>query len=947
LCNYNGWELVNEAATKSAKAEGKVPYYEIVAMLEQQDLSTRLNALTLLNSVLSNAPEPDMMKKFVFLWRDAFGLNGIIQKQKEVKDKDFQVQLELFYSTTTEFLEAPALSEAEQLKEYEAQQPLLQSLISEVTHCHHLIQAAQDNGAFISARAPAKRFDKQRTWSVVDRPVDLTFLNAHKEPVEDQLSRLQKKPEEPEPSLSVGRALTEPESITDEERRNYSAQKQEIETEKKTIEAEKKNIEAEKKKLEQELKQLKKQLDEKQAQIDDHTTQLNNFVAKEQNPELQKLSEESQSLKNQISKFQDDMKALQGEINSAQEKIKEAEEEAKRAMEETKRAKEALEAIPEPSQDTTAPAEEGTPSATQGGDSAPPQGEAPPPGADIPPPPGADIPPPPGADIPAPPGADIPPPPPPPGGVPPPPAGSIPPPPPPPGGVPPPPGGPPGPPALPGMPGAGINQPTKPVVKPNKKMKPLFWNRIILKQDKKEGNSFWKNVDELDFDIAELEENFTSSSPAKKLGGTGEDGEPKKASTKPKSLLEKTRSNAIAIMMKSLPDTLDLIRAIRQLDTTVIKRDMIGMVLSNLPTQEELDAIKAYPKDAVPPLDKPDIFCMEISSVDKLKERLQCWSFKLSCKEQFNDINPPLSILTKACNELLDSEKLKKTLGLILSIGNYLNGGSKRGQADGFQLEVLPKLNDTKGSSGDTLLMFIMRLMKKKYPELVDLPSELVHVPECTKINLQDIDGLIKKLVGEVKLFTERVDLVISAINPSEAFCSVMKEFVEQVQKQLEECQANYNKVEKLFEKTKKYFDARKSLATNEMFDLFDKFLTYFKCADQQYEAELLKQQKEAQQASSGRGTLVKRENAGKKIGGPGGDGDPMMGIINAIRAGKASGLKKADLPAARSGSTESSGEEPANPFTFALKKVNRVEKPKEKQEEPMNELQRKLNKRK
>ena len=36
-------------------------------------------------------------------------------------------------------------------------------------------------------------------------------------------------------------------------------------------------------------------------------------------------------------------------------------------------------------------------------------------------------------------------------------------------------------------------------------------------------------------------------------------------------------------------------------------------------------------------------------------------------------------------------------MGLVLAFGNYMNGGNRtRGQADGFGLEILPKLKDVK-----------------------------------------------------------------------------------------------------------------------------------------------------------------------------------------------------------------------------------------------------------
>lgn len=48
---------------------------------------------------------------------------------------------------------------------------------------------------------------------------------------------------------------------------------------------------------------------------------------------------------------------------------------------------------------------------------------------------------------------------------------------------------------------------------------------------------------------------------------------------------------------------------------------------------------------------------------------------------------------------LQTSETVKKVLGLILAFGNFMNGGNRtRGQADGFSLDILPKLKDVKSN---------------------------------------------------------------------------------------------------------------------------------------------------------------------------------------------------------------------------------------------------------
>lgn len=48
---------------------------------------------------------------------------------------------------------------------------------------------------------------------------------------------------------------------------------------------------------------------------------------------------------------------------------------------------------------------------------------------------------------------------------------------------------------------------------------------------------------------------------------------------------------------------------------------------------------------------------------------------------------------------LKNASGVMQVLGLVLAFGNYMNGGNRtRGQADGFGLDILPKLKDVKSS---------------------------------------------------------------------------------------------------------------------------------------------------------------------------------------------------------------------------------------------------------
>ena len=51
-------------------------------------------------------------------------------------------------------------------------------------------------------------------------------------------------------------------------------------------------------------------------------------------------------------------------------------------------------------------------------------------------------------------------------------------------------------------------------------------------------------------------------------------------------------------------------------------------------------------------------------------------------------------MLSNICFFFFCSISLKNLLETLLSVGNYLNGGSELGQADGYHLDVLNRLKD-------------------------------------------------------------------------------------------------------------------------------------------------------------------------------------------------------------------------------------------------------------
>jgi hypothetical protein len=51
-----------------------------------------------------------------------------------------------------------------------------------------------------------------------------------------------------------------------------------------------------------------------------------------------------------------------------------------------------------------------------------------------------------------------------------------------------------------------------------------------------------------------------------------------------------------------------------------------------------------------------------------------------------------VSSVLQTCTEVIHSKKFQTVMEYVLAIGNYLNGGTSRGGAHGFQISSLPKV---------------------------------------------------------------------------------------------------------------------------------------------------------------------------------------------------------------------------------------------------------------
>nr|XP_015206385.1 PREDICTED: formin-1 isoform X1 [Lepisosteus oculatus] len=498
-------------------------------------------------------------------------------------------------------------------------------------------------------------------------------------------------------------------------------------------------------------------------------------------------------------------------------------------------------------------------------------GSAPPPAPPLPHGQSGPQPPPPPPPPPPLPGSVAPPPPPPP-----PLPGAGPPPPPPlPGAGPPPPpplpgAGPPPPPPFPGGFAFQVNEkaPRKPTLEPTCPMKPLYWTRIQIQESK--DNTLWGSLEEPNImDTKEFEDLFSKASLQPKKKPLSDSYEKKAKAKKIIKLLDGKRSQAVGILISSLHlEMKDIQHAVLTVDNSVVDLENIEALYENRAQSDELEKIKKHyetsKEDEVKLLDKPEQFLYELSQIPDFAGRAHCIIFQSVFFEGVSSVRRKVEIVSRVVKGLLEPSTVKDVLGLVLAFGNYMNGGNRtRGQADGFGLEILPKLKDVKSRDNhislvDYVVTYYLRYMDKN----AGTDKSIFPLPEpqdlflAAQVKFDDLTKDLRKLKKELTACEKEIQKVCrnSSEEHLQPFKEKMEAFISVAQKDYTSVEEQQETAQKSFEDMVEYFSLKpksgeKEVLPNYIFMLWYEFCNDFKNAWKRESKNISKERlKEAQQ---------------------------------------------------------------------------------------------------
>ncbi|KAL6475695.1 hypothetical protein MHYP_G00167350, partial [Metynnis hypsauchen] len=409
------------------------------------------------------------------------------------------------------------------------------------------------------------------------------------------------------------------------------------------------------------------------------------------------------------------------------------------------------------------------------------------------------------------------------------------------------------PPPLPlGLYALGVAQekaPRKVVVEPPRPMKPLYWTRIQIHARKDANPLIWDEIEEPPVNFEEFVDLFSKTAVKEKKKPLS-DTITKSKTKQVVKLLNNKRSQAVGILMSSLHlDMKDIQHAILNLDNTVVDLETLQALYENRAQPDEVEKIDKHiksskEKDGAKPLDKPEQFLFQLSQIPNFSGRVFCILFQSTFSECISSIMRKLEVLQRVCKILQSGSGVMRVLGLVLAFGNFMNGGNRtRGQADGFALDILPKLKDVKSSDNTrSLLSYIVAYYLRHFDEDAGRETCVYPLPEpqdlflASQMKFEDFTKDLLKLRKDLRACTTEVEKVCSVSSEEhlQPFKDKMEEFVSQAKNELEAQEKQLGETHKTFLELTAFFfvkakSGEKEVSPHTFFSVWHEFSTDFK----------------------------------------------------------------------------------------------------------------------
>jgi len=174
-------------------------------------------------------------------------------------------------------------------------------------------------------------------------------------------------------------------------------------------------------------------------------------------------------------------------------------------------------------------------------------------------------------------------------------------------------------------------------------------------------------------------------------------------------------------------------------------------IISILPLSDEVNALKCYSSPAN--LDQASKLYYYICRIPRLVTRLDCHEIAFSWQNFSKQVSQQIDIILKACAEIENCKSQMQTvLSIVLALGNYLNSDTKFGNAHGFKLEAINKLEALKASksTNGSMIHILANLVTDHAVDVFAISQSWTAIPSAANMSLQQTMCDVTKLEQQV-----------------------------------------------------------------------------------------------------------------------------------------------------------------------------------------------------
>mmetsp|Transcript_4762 Transcript_4762/g.9098 ORF Transcript_4762/g.9098 Transcript_4762/m.9098 type:complete len:927 (+) Transcript_4762:529-3309(+) len=222
-------------------------------------------------------------------------------------------------------------------------------------------------------------------------------------------------------------------------------------------------------------------------------------------------------------------------------------------------------------------------------------------------------------------------------------------------------------------------------------------------------------------------------------------------------VIDPKRANNGGIILARLKMSYDdIAKGVAMMNDSILTPQQIIGIMEFIPTEEERKLLGNYIKSGKDSsaLCECEKFMLAIMPVQAAKKKLEAILFKLQYPNSVMQLYQDIETLSKACDNILESVKLRKILGVILKVGNRLNLAGMEGiktSASGFTIELLTKLSQVRALDRRTsILQYIVSVISRWNAPLLQIKDDLKHVLRTKKI--ADYESSLSSLENQLNI---------------------------------------------------------------------------------------------------------------------------------------------------------------------------------------------------